>query len=316
MVKNPLLILAFSFVSFALAGLIGDMGILGRWITMTDVDVIAAGLTLGMVILALTLLVLGFRFPAIEGPRWWAAGAGMMVAVALAWHWGGTGQLPRPTRSPLFIASLLIQACGLVRFGGGTDGRKLALIAMLGMTVAACRQILPHGSDIRMLIVSAGLVGAMALVARQAWQLGVERDMPVARLAALLATAGTCILAVCLSMALIGAPLVKVLYELQITALIVMSLQVVFLLWLGCLVVLVLQAATSRDWAETTLADRSEVPGGRRRQPRCGRSRAAINACICPSPRHCRRPACRAMWQERRLNPGRILLSGWEHPRG
>lgn len=287
----------------------------GRPMMMIDIEGMAAGLGLGMALLALALLVLGHRFPDIAGPRWWAVGAGMMLIVAAAWHWGDTSQLTGLLRSPLFVASLLVQSCGLVRFAGrgNADNGELAVIAMLAVAVGACRSTLPPGSDTGLIVLGTGLSGALGLVAGQAWRLGIEQDLVTARLAALLAAAAACIIAVCFLVMLVGAPLAHALDEMPVKAVIVTSLQALFLLWLGCLIVLAAQAAASRRRA--VAADRNDA-GAVATVVRRGKARAATAACICPSPPHCRRPNCPSArhpvvrrpqwpssWQERPLIP-------------
>jgi len=254
--------------------------------TMADVDGIAAVLALGMAALAFVLFAIGYRFPDIAGPRWWAAGAGMMVVVAVAWHWGGDDRWVGFLRSPLFIASLLVQAWGLVRFAGRGAGGELALITLLGLAVGLSRHLLPHGSDVWLLVASIGLAGALGAVSGLAWRLGTERDLFIARMAALLAAAGACFIALCFSVAMVGAPLAHALDETAVKGVIVAGLQALFLPWLGCLAALAWQAASLRRRAAAASAahDDAVVTIVRR-----GRARAANASCVRPPPPHCRR---------------------------
>lgn len=208
-----------------------------------ELPVIAIGFAGAIAALAVSLLVLGLLFRSVAGPLWWAAGAGVLVLVAAGWRWGGAGDWAAFLRNPLFATSLLLQACGFLRFVGGRGRREIVMIALLIVVVVLNQGLLPLGSDVRSVITNAALGGAVGLTAALAWSVGIERGLVAARLAAVLGGFAACAFAVRVVIALAGAPLIQAIYDPSITWAFVVGMQCLFVLWLICLVALSASAA-------------------------------------------------------------------------
>jgi len=215
-----------------------------------ELPVIAIGFAGATAALAVALLVLGLLFRGVAGLLWWAAGAGLLVVVVAGWRWGG--DLGAFLRNPLFVASLLLQAQGFVRFAGGRGRRQILLLAGLIGVIVVNQLVLPVGSDVRSVIANAAMGAAAALTAGLAWGIGIDRGLIAARLAAALGGVAACAFALRVVVALAGAPLAQALYDLSIIWAFIIGLQCIYVLWLVCLVAL--SAGAAAEAANRALA--------------------------------------------------------------
>lgn len=208
-----------------------------------ELPVIAIGFAGATAALAISLAILGLLFRGLAGPLWWAAGGAILVLVAFCWRWGEPGGWLAFLRNPLFVASLLVQGVGFMRFAGGRGRREITTIACLVLVLVGNQILLPLGADVRSVITNASLGGAAGLAASLAWGVGVERGQLAARLAGVLAGAAACAFAMRVVVALVGAPLAQAIYDKTVTWIFIVGIEIVFVLWLVCLVALAAGAA-------------------------------------------------------------------------